>query len=154
MGGVAGRVTRPILGKRGLAEGDILGHWSSIVGETVARFAIPERVTFPRGQRDGGELIVRVASGPFATQMQHDAPRIIQRVNAYFGYPAIARIKLFQAPLPLPRKSRHVDLPPLDPVEESELQLSLESVTDPDLRASLERLGRAMRQRAKVKVKA
>lgn len=150
VGAVAGRVTRPILGKRGLAEGDILGHWASVVGEVVARYAIPERVSFPRGRRDGGELVIRVASGPFAIQLQHDAPRVIERINAYFGYPAIARIKLMQAPLPVRRAARGVTLPPLSESEESALQSELVGITDPDLRASLERLGRSMRQRAKV----
>lgn len=148
VGSVTGKVTRPILGKRGLAEGNLISHWEAIVGSAVAAHALPERIKFPRGRRENGELIVRVASGPFAMQLQHDAPVVIERINSYFGYPAVRTVKIFQAPLPLRRtRTRKPPPAPLSGREESELAHALEGVTDPGLRAALDRLGRSMRQK-------
>lgn len=144
---VAGRITRPILGKRGLAEGDILSRWATIVGPTLAAYALPEQVKFPRGRREDGELLVRVSNGSFATSLQHDAPIVIERINGYFGYAAIRSLKIVQAPLPLRRPKVRKEPPPLSEAEKIRLGSDVSSVTDPELRAALERLGAAIRRR-------
>lgn len=141
----SGKVTKPLLGKRGLGEGDLVARWELIVGPAVARLCVPERIRFPRGSRENGELVIRVSSGPAATQIQHDAPRILEKINSHFGYRAVAKLKMVQAPLPV-RHSREKPAPrPLTPAEEQDLSAMLAGVTDPDLRATLERLGRAVR---------
>lgn len=147
VGAVTDRLTRPLLGKQGLAEGALLAHWETIVGIDLAAFALPERVHFPRGRRDGGEVTVRVGSGPAAVQLQHDAPRVIERINGYFGYPAVARLKIVQAPLPVRRDPRPPDPPPLNGAEAASVARAVAAVADPDLRAALERLGHAVRRR-------
>lgn len=149
IGAVTAPITRPLLGKRGLAEGDLIARWDSIVGPLMASYVLPEQVRFPKGRRDGGELTLRVPSGPFALQIQHDAPTLLQRINGYFGYPAIARLKIVQAPLPIKRPSRDVRHRALRPTETAEITAQVDQVTDPDLRAALERLGKSMRSRQK-----
>lgn len=141
------RVAKPLLGKRGLAEGDLVAHWEAIVGPTLAVYTLPEQLRFPRGKREDGELTVRVASGPFATQLQHDAPTVIARINGYFGYAAVKRLKLLQAPLPRPKPRSAPEPRPLSPQEEQDLEGMLKGVHDPDLRAALARLGRNMMRR-------
>lgn len=152
VGAVTDRLTRPILGKHGLAEGNLLAHWEDIVGPLVASLALPERVRFPKGRRDGGELTVRVSSGPVAVQIQHDSPRVLEKVNGYFGYPAIGRLKIVQAPLPVRRPRRRPEPPPLAPAEARAVQDAVASIA-PDapegLRLALERLGQAVARRRK-----
>jgi hypothetical protein len=143
------RVAKPILGKRGLAEGDLLRQWSSIVGPHLARLSQPENVRFMKGRRDNGELTVRVGSGAAATLLQHEAARVIERVNRFFGYAALSRMKILQAPLPKRRKAAAPALAALDNKEETDLNALLAGVTDPELRAALESLGRSMIGRKK-----
>lgn len=141
------KVTRPLLGKRGLAEGDLVARWEVIVGPTVARLCVPEQIKFKRGERVNGTLVIRAGSGPAATVLQHDKPRILERINGHFGYAAVKDLKIVQAPLPL-RKVKERPAPrPLTPAEEQDLDALLTGVTDPVLRETLERLGRSIRGR-------
>lgn len=149
VGVFADRVAKPILGKRGLAEGDLLRHWTAIVGSHLATLSQPEAIRFAKGRRDGGELTIRVGSGAAATLLQHQAALVIERVNGFFGYRALSRMKILQAPLPKRRHPQQPATAPLAPDEEQSLQATLQSVTDPDLRAALESLGRTMLERRK-----
>ena len=86
----------------------------------------------------GGVLEIKVAASAFSTQLQHLAPLVIERVNGYFGWKAVERLKLRHGPLP------KLDKPlsrPADKTESACLPDSLAKVEDPELRAALERLG-------------
>lgn len=147
VGQALGRVTAAAYGKRGFAQGDILRHWSEIAGDLLARHTLPDRITFPRGQRTGGILHLQVGNSAVATEVQHLEPLIIERVNTYFGYGAVKGMHIFQRPLP-PRED-HSPPPPrsLSPAERAALARDLQTVTDPELRQALEGLGQAVRRR-------
>ena len=133
----------------GFAYGDVLSRWEEIVGADLAGFTSPARVRWPRrrdgdaarGRKAGGTLIIRV-DGPSAIEVQHSAPQIMERINGYYGYGAIADIKIVQGPVP--RKERR--LPPPDPEIGAEAQQELDDrvgpINDPRLKATLARLGR------------
>lgn len=143
-------ITRPLFGKRGFANGAILTDWPSIAGELLARHSLPERITYPAGARSGGTLHLRIDSGGMATELQHLEPVLIERINGFFGFKAIGRLKIIQGPLPAP-----ADKPasgagrPLDEAEEKDLAHSLADVEDEDLHRALSALGRAMAGRRK-----
>jgi len=131
-------------GRRGFGEGGLIAQWPAIAGEEVARHSAPLKLAFPRGQRQGGTLTLRV-TGAFAVELQHLAPLLIERINAYLGYGAIARLKLEQGRLP-PRRRPALRQPvPLGPAEESALTRSLARIGDDALREALDRLGRAVK---------
>ncbi len=139
---MAARLTKKPLGKRGFTEAALVSGWAGIVGSLLGRETLPLRIAFPPPQRSGGVLHVRVSSGAMATQLQHLEPLLLQRINGYFGYGAVARLHMVQGPLP-PRPVRQVPkAPELSPEKRQALQASLEKVSDPALRAALERLGR------------
>jgi hypothetical protein len=145
------RVTRPLFGKRGLADGAIVRQWAAIVGPDFARLTAPEKLVFPGRERAGGTLHLRVAHGAIATTIQHQEPVIIERINGFFGFRAVARLSLKQGPVTQPPPldpPRKTDLPP---AEEQELSDSLAGVEDPDLRDVLESLGRLVRNRDREK---
>ncbi len=137
------RVTKRLFGKRGFAEGGLAADWPGIVGTGLATRCRPGTLTFARaGVRREGTLTLRVEA-PFATEVQHLAPQIMERINGYFGYRAVARLRLKQVPYrPGPKPDRTVPAP--DPEITPELAARLESVEDPELRAALGRLGRAL----------
>ena len=62
----------------------------------------PLTIEWPRrrdtANTDTATLVLRV-EGPTAIEIQHQAAVIIARVNSFFGWPAIGRIALRQAPL-------------------------------------------------------
>lgn len=140
------RIAKKAVGKRGFMDARILNEWPTIVGADLARHAHPDRLIFPRGQRDGGTLHIR-ALGPMATELQHLEPVLVERINAHFGYRAVSGIKLLQAPptrLPTAKKvavTRKPPKPPADRARLAEMKQDLEKVEDPELREILERLG-------------
>jgi hypothetical protein len=135
---------KPAARARGFAEASLLADWETIVGPLLARRCQPVAVKFPRGRHRGGVLELR-AGGAVALELQHATPQIIDRINAYFGFPAIRQLKLLQAPLvptpePPPPRRR-----PLTPTEEQVLANEVMGVDDAQLRQALLSLGRTMR---------
>ena len=98
LGAAVARITAPAFRRRGFAEAGILTDWPHIVGSQLASQTEPERLSFSRGTRVDGTLRIRV-SGAWATELQHLAPQVIERVNSYFGYRAVDRLAILQAPL-------------------------------------------------------
>lgn len=129
------------LQRHGAAYADLLSHWPAIAGEDMAAIARPERLGRPGKGGDAGTLVVRAAEGR-ALDVQHEAPRLIERINGFFGYGAIARIKVLQGPLPPPKAPRRA---PAEPPEAaaSAVDRQVARVADARLKDALRRLGRS-----------
>jgi hypothetical protein len=121
----------------GFVQSAVVSRWPEIVGQRYAGVCSPESIRFPAGQREGGVLSV-IVEGAHAPMMQHVAPTLIERVNRFFGYEAVARIQIRQGAARL-RTPKPVAKPvaQLKPVE---LGDGLRAIGDPELRAVLESL--------------
>ncbi|MBK1669949.1 hypothetical protein CKO28_18095 [Rhodovibrio sodomensis] len=135
------RVTRQVLGKRALAEASLIAEWPSVVGQDFARACQPRRLVFPdRKARREATLVLRVKSGE-ATRLAHLEPVLIDRVNGFFGYQAVKRLKLEQGqlvdrtPAPRPRPQ-----PTLDDSESRAARERIAGIEDTRLRDALNRL--------------
>jgi hypothetical protein len=138
------RLTRKPLGQRGFVESQLIAEWPAIVGSALGQASMPLKIVFPRGERAGGILHIRTASGGIAIELQHLQPLVLQRINGHFGYAAVVGLSLVQGPLP-PRRRRKPPVEPLlPPAEEVRLAERLAIVEDPELRAVLARLGRRL----------
>lgn len=146
LAGLLPRLTKAALGKRGFAEGGIVADWPDIVGPELAAVSLPERLAFPKGARRDGILHVRVA-GALALELQHLEPVVIERINGYFGYRAVAHIRIRQGPIPRPRARGTPAAVPLDPAAARAVDSAVADIADPQLRAALAGLGRALRGR-------
>jgi len=135
--GVAGKA----LGKKGLGYGKLVTDWPLIVGADLGQVTAPVKLAFPRGERTDATLTIDIVPAR-AIEVQHSMPQLLERVNAVFGYRAVARIKLVQRPPT--RMPPMANLRPLSPVEESQLVELTQAVPDGELRAALESLGRAV----------
>jgi hypothetical protein len=136
------KLARPVLGKRGLGEAQLLMHWEAIVGPELAEEARPERLSFHKGERAHGTLRLHVAPGA-ALELQHQAPVIVERINVFLGYPAVARLAFVQGQ-PISVRPRRPPPRPLRPDEQEALAKRVEAVDDEALRTALERLGAAV----------
>ena len=94
---------------------------------------------------------IRVYGGA-ATELQHLEPLVLERINGHFGYRAVAKLRLIHAPLSgrgeRAAEPKNSELPPLDSQSAAELDALLAIVDDPELRASLGRIGRAIMARS------
>ncbi|WP_418066800.1 DUF721 domain-containing protein [Sphingomonas endolithica] len=120
----------------GFVQSAVVTRWGEIVGERYAGVSAPESIRFPQGKRAEGTLNL-VVRGAHGTMMQHIAPEIIDRVNRFFGYAAIARVQMRQGDVPAPRP--RAAPPSLKPVP-VDLGASLRTIADPELKAVLEAL--------------
>jgi len=140
---LAARAARSAFARKGFGAGEVLTRWPAIVGPTVAQHTVPERLVFPPGQRTDGVLHVTVASGGFATELQHLEPLVLERINGFFGYRAVTRLRLYQRPLPaMPRRRERPAATPLSPGDRERLDNALSGTRDARLKAALEALGR------------
>jgi hypothetical protein len=88
--------------KQGFAARELVTRWTEIAGPDVARHAEPLKMQWPRpveGQpQEPATLVLRV-EGPAALEIQHKSDVILERVNRFFGWHAVGRLALRQAPL-------------------------------------------------------
>lgn len=145
VGNITSTLAKKAIGKQGFAIASVVTEWPRIAGEEYAAACQPEKLTFPRGKRSDGTLYLRV-SGSAALLIQHLTGHLIERVNAHFGYGAVARISMIQAPLRrrVPPGKPKPELPEED---RAALSLTLAEVEDPALKSVLERLGQAVLRR-------
>lgn len=124
----------------GFVQSAVVSRWGEIVGERYAGVSTPESIRFPAGKRQDGVLSLVVESA-HAPMMQHVVPVIVERVNRFFGYAAVARVSIRQGAAARRRPRPH--RPPEGPVP-AELGDSLKAIADPELKAVLESLARGL----------
>jgi hypothetical protein len=129
-------VGRAAFRRFGFVQSSVVSRWGEIVGERYAGVSAPESIKFPQGERVGGTLHL-VVRGAHATMMQHIAPEIVERVNRFFGYGAVAKVVIRQGDVPAPRAKL---APPSLKAVPVELGASLRTIADPELKAVLEAL--------------
>jgi hypothetical protein len=140
--GIVTRATRQAIDRKGAVFGGLLQNWASIVGPSLAARTLPEALSFPRNQRVDATLTLRVA-GAMAVEVQHMLPMLIERVNGYAGYGAVARIRIVQAPTPS-AATRPPRRRPVSPLQERLIDTALTGIEDEGLREALRRLGEGM----------
>jgi hypothetical protein len=141
----------PTLAAQGFAASDVIVAWPDIVGARLAAFTRPIRIEWPRRRADAdpdarpepATLLVRVESA-FAIEMQHLAPVVIERVNAYFGWRCIGRLVLKQGPVPKPAPAARAAPRALDDEERRRIAEAVAPIGENDLRGALDRLGQAV----------
>jgi hypothetical protein len=132
--------------KQGFAARELVTRWADIAGPEIAAHSEPLKMQWPRpveGQpQEPATLILRV-EGPAALEIQHSSDVILQRVNRFFGWSAVGRLALRQAPLSRKKPARR-SAP--DPKSVAEVAKTLSAVEDDELRDALARLGAAIKR--------
>lgn len=148
------KVAAPALRKRGFAAAEIVTRWPEIAGEEMAAGSAPDQLSFPKGDRQGGTLYI-TASGSVALQIQHQEPSILQRINTYFGYSAVARLSISQTSFrSKPVKTDTPVTPEPGPDQIARIESETSVISEPDLRQALHKLGEAVeRDRVALKLR-
>ena len=137
------QIGRAAFRRFGFVQSSVVTRWPEIVGPSHARVCSPESIRFPFGEKSGG-ILQLVVLPAHATLIQHVIPEIIERVNRFFGYSAVAKVKLRQGQVKPPSAPENRTAPPsLKPIP-MELGESLRDIGDPELRAVLESLARSL----------
>lgn len=130
---------------QGFASTEIISRWNDIVGPEIAGHSEPLKINWPRTtseeKPEPATLVLRV-EGPAAIEIQHLSAVILERVNRFFGWQAIGRIAIRQAPL---RRREPPPLPKFDDAAAAQIAEALPDVKDDNLRQALGRLGSAIK---------
>lgn len=128
----------------GFHSAEIMTAWPRVAGAEIAQFTAPERIKWPRGAGEpdgtgaqgGATLILRVEPAR-ALDVEYRSAEIIDRINRYFGYRAVATLKLVQAPLlkpndaaprAIPAQLSVPGAPPVPDTAEGPLKAALEQL--------------------------
>jgi hypothetical protein len=143
-------LTRAAFERHGFAQAEIVNQWQAIAGDKLARSAVPLRIIWPRRapgeHKSGGILVVRVDPA-MALDLQYQTPRVIERINGYFGYAAIAAVRIIRGePVgagarPGPAAGRQ------DPHPAQPPQVEVSGILDDRLSNALLKLGAGLQQR-------
>lgn len=130
---------------RGFAVARLLTHWPEVVGEDLARMTRPVKIGYGR-EGLGATLTLLVASA-HAPMVQMQLPRMVEKVNAVYGYAAISRITLTQTAATgfAEGQAAFAHAPPKTPQAPApevteQAKEAAAPIADPGLRAALEAL--------------
>jgi hypothetical protein len=146
-------LTRKAFEKYGFSTATLITDWATIAGADLAAYSVPERLKWPHRPerteedaaptarrdakaRQGATLVLRV-DGARALDVQYKAGQIIERINAYFGYAAVAQLRIIQAPIGAASSA----IPPAATKPAEPLTQEVAHIADPGLREALGRLG-------------
>lgn len=138
----------PVLKKRGFASRDIIAHWSVMAPEPYGTVAIPDKLTWPRGERseEGATLVLRCIPG-HAMAIAHEGPRIAAAVNRYFGFVLVGNVRLSAEPFtPGSGQKRDQSVKPSAGVV-ARIGAQVAEIEDDNLREALRTLGLALSSR-------
>ncbi|MFQ5348623.1 MAG: DUF721 domain-containing protein [Rhodothalassiaceae bacterium] len=142
LAGLVPPLARKAYRARGFAQATVISRWPEIVGRALADVTLPLRLRFRRGERTDGMLEIRIESA-FAAELQHREPEILARINAFFGYRAVARLRLVHgstaSPPPRPQAAAPSVVP--DSRSRTEAERLAKPVGDVTLRDILKRWG-------------
>lgn len=133
---------------RGFAITRLLTHWAEIVGPELAGRTRPVKVGHGKGFGATLTLLVRGAEAPL---IQMQAEEIRARVNACYGFNAVARVALTQTAAtgfaegqasfgPAPKSAAASAALPPDPARLAEAEAVAGRFTDPALAAAMRKL--------------
>jgi hypothetical protein len=140
------KVVSDSFNRQGFASAELVTRWTEIVGVEIAAHSEPIKVQWVRPadgeEREPGTLVLRV-EGPSAIEIQHLANVVCERVNRFFGWRAVDRLALRQAPL---RRGERKAVPAADQAAAARVAETLSEIGDEDLRQALARLGAAVKR--------
>ena len=145
----ASRLVEPQIRKagetRGFAVSRLLTHWAEVSGPEIAACCRPVKISYGKGGL--GATLTLLTTGAAAPTLQMELPRLRERVNACYGYNAIARITITQT-APTGFADGQAEFAPAPKSQETapkkdirqKAELTTEGVQDAGLRTALERL--------------
>ena len=112
VGSFVPNLTAKAFAKYGFSIAGLAGQWGVIVGRELAAYTQPQQLRWRRApggaavrRREGATLVLRV-EGARALEVQFQAAQLLERVNGYFGYAAVAALRVVQGPVAAPAPAR------------------------------------------------
>ncbi|WP_208440388.1 DUF721 domain-containing protein [Bartonella raoultii] len=138
------RMLDPVLRKRTGLNVALIEHWPQIVGSDMSEHTMPLKIIWKcRAVQDEvfqPATLIIACEGFAALKLMHETDELLHRINVFFGYIAIDRIKIEQRSVSI--LANHVTLEAnLHEKDKKHIETMLEKVENESLRQSLYQLG-------------
>ena len=156
VGSFVPRLTKPAFERYGFSAAALITDWETIVGADIARDTMPERLKWPKRAdwsgdeaaeenrgRPGATLVLAVAAGR-ALDIQYKGSQLIERINAYFGYRAIADMRIVQVASIKPAATPGAVARATTVGTAAQPRAELARIAEPGLKAALERMAQGL----------
>ncbi|MEW9919951.1 DUF721 domain-containing protein [Marimonas sp. MJW-29] len=132
---------------RGFAQSRLLTQWTEIAGQDIAAIAQPVEIGYGRGGM--GATLTLLTTGANAPMLEMQKEKLRERVNAVYGYNAIARVRITQTAakgfaegkVAFGHKGKGDEKPMPNPALRQKAAEATAPVSDEGLRDALARLG-------------
>ena len=142
-------LTKDILGKKSLLFGKMIADWPNIAGADIAAKTVPLDLKYAKklDQKSQATLHLAVQSA-YALEVSYQKSLLIERLNMFFGYPAIKDIKIIQQTSVMDsKKETAAPTRPLTMQQEKVLDGIVAEIQENDLQTALKNLGKAILSR-------
>ena len=95
LGWYVNKITKSFFNKQGFAQNYILENWDSIVGPSFVEKSLPIKLKI---EKIGGHLVI-ACDGSTALELEYFKEDIIKKINSYYGFQAINKIKFQNLPI-------------------------------------------------------
>ena len=150
---IVGGVMDPLLRRKAGMTMGLISAWSEIAGLRLQDVTRPERLVWAAQRSDNDPFepatLIVACEAAAALRLQHQTSELIGRVNAFFGFAAVDRIKIVQKAVTRDRVDRRPVLRNLVPQEQERVEEMVSRIDDPKLRKALQEFAEATLQRSK-----
>ena len=95
LGWYVDKITKSFFNKRGFAQNYIIENWDYIVGSSFVEKSIPIKLQI---EKIGGYIVI-ACDGSTALEIEYLKEDIIEKINSYYGFQAINKIKFQNLPI-------------------------------------------------------
>ena len=145
---LVGKIMEPVLARRSGMTLDLLNAWPELAGVEYRDYTRPEKINWPNRAHEDDPfkpgILVVACDGARALFFQHDLSRICARVNVFFGFTAIEKIKIVQKPVTAPKQNKVRTPAKLNEQQTAKLDKILDHIDNPELKEKLAKLGRGV----------
>ncbi|MBB5073538.1 hypothetical protein HNQ69_000659 [Bartonella callosciuri] len=138
------KILDPVLRKRTGLNVALIENWPQIAGYDISENTMPLKIIW-KSHADQDEVfrpatLIVACEGFAALKLMHETDELLRRINVFFGYIAIDRIKIEQRYRSLLTNHLPMKLPPNEK-DKKRLEKMLQEIEDKSLRQSLYKLG-------------
>ncbi len=118
---------------------NLVKNWPDIIGKKYADFCYPKSVSFNKG-KGGGKLTIAVYNSSVGFFLENNCEIILERIATFYGFKSISKLIIKQEPKDVKLcQASEIKLPQS---KEKFLQEKISEISDQDLAATLQKLGR------------
>ena len=145
----------PILARKAGITSALVSAWPEIAGPRLAQGTRPEKLIWAPRRSDTDPFepatLVVACEGASALRLSHEAGELLQRIDVFFGYHAVGRLKIVQRAPPVSAPSRKPRVAPIGEDGRRTIEAATARIEDRRLKTALKRFGESVlgRNRAK-----